>query len=80
MVFKDIYGQELKKGDQVLFPAGFGQMVPCIVTETNSGLSPQNPQPSVVLTLVVTIPVPDNGVVGNVTKIPQAEPEKSIIQ
>jgi hypothetical protein len=78
--FQDILGQEFKKGDQVLFPVGFGSTVPAVVTATASGLEPNQPQPSITLTLVVTLPVPQNGVVVNVTKIPQQEPEQSIIQ
>lgn len=80
MVFKDVFGQQFKKGDSLLFPATFGTSVPCVVTETASGLEPNQPQPSITLTLVVTLPVPQNGVVISVVKIPQAEPEQSIIQ
>lgn len=72
MIFKDLVGQELKQGDQVLFSIGLGQTTVATVLGTNSGLDPNNPQAAVQVGVTFILPAAPNGLVNGLVRVAAA--------
>lgn len=77
-MLKDLVGQELSQGDQVLFSIGLGQTTIATVLATNSGLDPTNPQASVQVGVTFILPAAPNGLVNGLVRIASQAPAPKI--
>lgn len=72
MTFKDLVGQPLVQGDQVLFSIGLGQTTIATVVGINSGLDPKNPQAAVQVGVTFIVPAMPNGLVNGLVRVAAA--------